>query len=99
MGARSFAECPCGYPSHGGRERDCALSVRVVSPLNKVIFRRVRIAAIATTTASTAEREQGTWRGRGMETDTICQITEGESRVEALYRVWPDKLIAKESDV
>ena len=36
--------------------------------------------------------------GGGMETDTICQITEGESRVEALCRVWPDKLIAKESD-
>ena len=54
------------------------LSVRVVSPLNKVIFRRVRIAAIATAAASTsttAESAQRVWSGGGTDGDSIiCQI-------------------------
>ena len=55
------------------------LSVRVVSPLNKVIFRRVRIAAIATAAASTsptaAESALRVWSGGGTDGDSIiCQI-------------------------
>ena len=63
-----------------GSWREPPLSVRVVSPLNKVIFRRVRIAAIATAAASTsptaAESALRVWSGEGgTDGDSIiCQI-------------------------